>query len=79
MMTSGIDALMTTKFHITLAKICFFCSLYGVVVLMPVHSSGSVLEANNNDCSDKWDKYIHERDALGWKNVTAPTCVQSNR
>lgn len=39
MMSSGLDSLMTTKMHVCLFKICFFCALYGVFVLIPINFS----------------------------------------
>ena len=67
MMTSGLDALMMTKFHMTLSKILFSCMIYGVFVLCPVHNQGTDLETStdeNYEC-----KII---DANKDMNITAP-------
>ena len=50
MMTSGLDALMMTKFHYTCFKILACCTVYGVFVLCPVHNQGANLEKDNSDC-----------------------------
>ncbi|GMH80812.1 hypothetical protein TrST_g10630 [Triparma strigata] len=49
MMTSGLDALMMTKFHMTLFKILFSCMIYGVFVLCPVHNQGTDLETSTDE------------------------------
>jgi len=55
--TSGLDALMATKFHQTLAKILCTCGVFGLCVLAPIYKDGSVLEDQNNACRDEYDQY----------------------
>jgi len=57
LMSAGLDALMTTKFHICAAKIFGLCTFYGIVVLAPVHHSGVTLDEGNGQCALEWDEY----------------------
>ena len=62
MMTSGLDALMMTKFHYTCFKILACCAVYGVFVLCPVHNDGKNLDIDNNDCFAKYANYSRDPD-----------------
>ena len=68
MMTSGIDALMATKFHSTMAKICGLCTLYGVL-LAYVHNTGKDLTRGTAEC--------HEEN-LKLNATDRPDCVESD-
>jgi hypothetical protein len=78
LMTSGLDALMTTKFHIALCKICFLCSIYGLAILCPVHYSGETLDKNNDECKEEWDYYRNATSHGGGDDIGMPTCLLSN-
>ena len=79
LMTSGLDALMTTKFHECLSKILLCCSVYGLFVLCPVFNRGKNLDANNAECKELYDKYIEEKQHYESNSTLAPPdCVISS-
>ncbi|GMH78867.1 hypothetical protein TL16_g07961 [Triparma laevis f. inornata] len=75
MMTSGLDALMMTKFHLTLTKILFTCSLYGLFVLCPVHNEGNDLEEKTDENDNIICKAININGSEFYSGVC---CIDSN-